>query len=90
MALDFCPITVDGRSEAAHGMREKLGSEEGRAVYAWRKAVVEPVFGQVKEVRGFRRFSLRGSRLVAQEWQLVCLTHNMLKLYRSGAWPLPA
>ena len=71
-------------------MREKLAGEEGRAVYAQRKAIVEPVFGQVKEVRGFRRFSLRGLRLVGEEWQLVCLTHNILKLYRSGAWPLPA
>jgi len=78
------------RSEVAQTMREKLAGEEGRAVYAQRKAVVEPVFGQVKEVRGFRRFSLRGLRLVGEEWQLVCLTHNILKLYRSGAWPLPA
>jgi len=78
------------RSEVAQAMRKKLAGEEGRAVYARRKAVVEPVFGQVKEVRGFRRFSLRGRKLVGEEWQLVCLTHNILKLYRSGAWPLPA
>ena len=74
----------------ADAMREKLASEEGRAVYAQRKAVAEPVFGQVKEVRGFRRFSLRGLKLVGEEWQIVCLTHNILKLHRSGAWPLPA
>jgi transposase len=74
----------------ADAMREKLGSEEGRAVYAQRKAVVEPVFGQVKEVRGLRRFSLRGLKLVSAEWQLISLTHNILKLFRSGAWPLPA
>jgi transposase len=71
-------------------MRAKLATEEGAALYAQRKAVVEPVFGQVKEVRGLRRFSLRGLKLVGEEWQLVCLTHNLLKLFRSGAWPLPA
>ena len=74
----------------ADAMREKLASEEGRALYAQRKAVVEPVFGQLKEGRGFRRFSLRGHELVSAEWQLISLTHNLLKLFRSGAWPLPA
>ena len=76
--------------ELADAMREKLASEEGRAVYAQRKAVAEPVFGQIKEVRGLRRFSLRGRKLVGEEWQLICATHNILKLFRSGAWPLPA
>jgi hypothetical protein len=71
-------------------MREKLDGEEGRAVYARRKAVVEPVFGQIKEVRGFRHFSLRGLERVSGEWQLICLTHNLLKLFRSGARYLPA
>jgi len=74
----------------AEAMRAKLATDEGRALYAQRKAVVEPVFGQVKEGRGFRRFSLRGRQLVGAEWQLICLTHNLLKLFRSGARPLPA
>jgi len=78
------------KSAVAAAMREKLASEEGGAVYARRKAVVEPVFGQVKEVRGFRRFSLRGRKLVSEEWQLICLTHNLLKLFRSGAHLVPA
>ena len=78
------------RCAVAQAMREKLAGEKGRAVYARRKAVVEPVFGQVKEVRGFRRFSLRGIEMVNAEWQLISLTHNLLKLHRSGAWPLPA
>lgn len=78
------------RCEVAEAMRAKLAGEEGRAVYARRKAVVEPVFGQLKEVRGFRRFSLRGLEMVSAEWQLISLTHNLLKLHRSGAWPLPA
>lgn len=74
----------------AEAMRAKLATAEGAAVYAQRKAVVEPVFGQVKEGRGFRRFSLRGHEMVGAEWQLISLTHNLLKLFRSGAWPLPA
>jgi transposase len=67
----------------AQTMRERLDCEEGRAVYARRKAIVEPVFGQIKEARGFRRFSFRGLGSVEAEWQLVCLTHNLLKLFRA-------
>jgi hypothetical protein len=65
-------------------MREKLESDAGAAIYRRRKAIVEPVFGQIKEARGFRRFSFRGLAAVRQEWQLVCLTHNLLKLFRRG------
>jgi hypothetical protein len=64
-------------------MRQKLKTAHGHAVYKMRKAIVEPVFGQIKEVRGFRRFSLRGEEKVASEWQLICLTHNLLKLFRA-------
>lgn len=71
-------------------MRHKLRTAEGRATYARRKLTVEPVFGQVKEIRGFRRFSLRGLAAVAAEWQLVLLTHNILKLFRAGAGPASA
>jgi len=65
-------------------MREKLRTEAGRAVYKMRKAIVEPVFGQIKEQRGFRRFSLRGKENVSREWQLVCAVSNLLKLFRTG------
>ena len=65
-------------------MRAKLRSEAGRAIYKMRKAIVEPVFGQIKEVRGFRRFWFRGLCAVSCEWKLICLTHNLLKLFRSG------
>ena len=65
-------------------MKRKLASEARRDVYRMRKAIVEPVFGQIKEWRGFRRFSLRGLDNVRGEWKLVCLTHNLLKLFRSG------
>lgn len=55
-----------------------------------RKAIVEPVFGQIKERRGLRRFSLRGLDDVRSEWRLVCLTGNLLKLFRSGWAPQAA
>ena len=63
-------------------MRRKLKTKAGRAVYAARKTIVEPVFGQVKHARGFRQFRTRGIDKVRGEWALVCLTRNVLKLYR--------
>jgi len=72
------------KSSSTATMREKLRTLEGKAIYARRKAVVEPVFGQIKEARGFRRFSFRGLRKVSAEWDFVCLTHNILKLFRAG------
>jgi transposase len=67
----------------ARAMRAHLQTAEGHAVYALRKTIVEPVFGQIKEVRGFRRFSFRGVAKVTAEWALICLTHNLLKLFRT-------
>jgi hypothetical protein len=63
-------------------MRRKLKTKAGKAVYATRKAIVEPVFGQIKQARGFRQFLLRGIEKVRGEWALLCLTHNILKCYR--------
>src|ERR1700690_1135141 len=63
-------------------MRRKLKTKAGKAVYAARKTLVEPVFGQIKQARGFRQFLLRGIDKVRGEWSLVCLTHNVLKMYR--------
>ncbi len=63
-------------------MHQKLSTPEGRAIYSRRKVIVEPVFGQIEQARGFRRFSQRGRRKVRSEWALVCLTHNLLKLFR--------
>jgi len=71
-------------------MQHKLRTEAGHAVYKMRKAIVEPVFGQIKEQRGFRRFSLRGLEKVRAEWKLVCTTSNLLKLFRSGWTPQTA
>jgi transposase len=63
-------------------MQQKLRSASGRALYAARKHIVEPVFGQIKSARGIRRFLLRGLEKVSAEWQLICLTHNLLKIWR--------
>ena len=63
-------------------MREKLKKNAGKAVYARRKVIVEPVFGQIEQARGFRRFSHRGLTKVRREWAFVCMTHNLLKLFR--------
>jgi transposase len=72
---------------AKERMAAKVRTPEGRAVYARRKVIVEPVFGQIKEGRGFRRFLLRGLKKMRGEWSLVCLTHNLLKLWRYGCAP---
>jgi transposase len=63
-------------------MKRKLQTKVGKAIYAARKTIVEPVFGQIKQARGFRQFLLRGIEKVRGEWALVCLTHNILKFYR--------
>jgi transposase len=62
-------------------MKRKLQTKVGKAVYAARKCVVEPVFGQIKQARGFRQFLLRGLRKVQGEWALLCMTHNILKVH---------
>ena len=62
-------------------MARKLATRYGQRVYALRKTIVEPVFGQIKQARGFRQFLRRGLRAVQQEWALICLSHNLLKLH---------
>jgi transposase len=82
--------TAQRHRPLAEAMRATLRTPAGRAVYARRKAIVEPVFGQIKAVRGFRRFLLRGVRQATGEWALICLTHNLLKLFRAPARLQPA
>jgi transposase len=88
---DKVPSPVRGRPpgnmSVKDKMRRKLSTKRGRDVYKKRKEVVEPVFGQIKEARGLRRFLLRGFEDVSAEWDLWCLTHNLLKLYRFGDLP---
>jgi transposase len=79
------PRGPDGPGTAAAcEMHLKVSSLRGKAIYARRKTLVEPVFGQIKGAMGFRRFSLRGLGKVASEWAIVCLCHNLLKLFRTG------
>ena len=70
---------------AVERMRHKLNSAAGKALSAARKRIVEPVFGQMKSARGIRQFLLRGLEKVAAEWQLIGLTHNLLKIWRRGS-----
>ena len=62
-------------------MRRKLRTKKGREVYSRRKVIVEPPIGQIKHVRGFRRFSMRGKDRARGEWALVCMTHNILRWF---------
>lgn len=79
------PVALRGRPPAelsvAERMRRTLRTKRGRRRYAQRKAIVEPVFGQIKQGRGFRQFLLRGLEKVRGEWALICLTHNVRKLW---------
>ena len=83
-AADEYPMESSAEASLLEHMKQKLKTEAGRELYRMRKAIVEPVFGQIKEWRGFRRFLLRGLQKVRAEWKLICLTHNLLKLFRSG------
>jgi transposase len=96
--LGFDPYSATGRQRhhdpqaqepetpatAQERMAAKVRTPAGAALYARRKVIVEPVFGQIKEARGFRRFLLRGLDNLRGEWRLVCLTHNLLKIWRYG------
>jgi transposase len=79
--------SAQASATAAQRMQHKLASPEGRALYRMRKAIVEPVFGQIKEARGIRRFMMRGFLAAQQEFDLIALTHNLLKLFRYGRRP---
>jgi len=65
-------------------MRRNLCTKKGQKIYSRRKSTVEPVFGRIKQARGLRQFLLRGYENVSAEWQMWCLSHNLLKMYRHG------
>ena len=65
----------------ADRMRRKLRTKQGRKRYGLRKELPEPVFGQIKQARGFRQFLLRGMDKVSREWKVICTGHNLLKLF---------
>jgi transposase len=79
---DAEPARGRPRHAVSEAMRAKLQTAAGRAIYGRRKTLPEPVFGQIKQARGFRRLWLRGVRKVDAEWAIICLTHNLLKLFR--------
>lgn len=70
---------------AKQRMARKLRTKKGKATYAKRKGIIEPIFGQLKQVLGFRQFSLRGLTSMRGEWRLMCTVHNLLKLWRHEA-----
>jgi IS5 family transposase len=76
------PPDPTSRLEATRRMAEKLESPEGRQAYRTRKGTVEPVIGWIKQILGFRRFSLRGLRKVRAEWDLVCLAVDLRRMHR--------
>jgi hypothetical protein len=65
-------------------MRDKLKRAAWRSRYRLRKQIVEPVFGQIKQARGFRQFLLRGIEKVRAEWALICTAHNLTKLAKAA------
>lgn len=83
------PAAPRGRPPAGLSVRRTLRTMRGRRRYAKRKAIVEPVFGQIKQGRRHRQFLLRGMRQVRGEWALIGTTHNVLKLWTALRRPRP-
>jgi len=63
---------------------EELRTKKGRATYAERKWITEPVFGQIKRGLGFRQFLLNGIDKIRSEWRMVCMAHNLRKLWAAA------
>lgn len=86
---DKVPAAAKGRPPKGITPKQKMArrnrTKKGKQEYARRKVIIEPVFGQIKSGLGFRNFSMRGLEKMKGEWNLVCLVHNLLKLFRSGA-----
>jgi hypothetical protein len=74
------PAPLPDNATPVQAMSHRLKTKDGRARYALRKQTIEPVFGIIKSVMGFRRFSLRGLKKVTGEWTLVCLAWNLKRL----------
>jgi IS5 family transposase len=81
---------VGKNATAKQRMARKLKTKEGHAVYARRKAIVEPVFGQMQTVQGARQLLLRGKAAARAQWRFQCAIHNLLKLHRNEGLALPA
>lgn len=87
---EVIPTSPIGRPPKNLSAKEKMArrnrTKKGRTEYSRRKVIIEPVFGQIKECLGFRKFLLRSLDKMKGEWKLVCVVHNLLKLFRSGAF----
>ena len=80
---------IPGSLSVADRMRRKIRTKKGRACYGLRKELPEPVFGQIKQARGFSQFLLRGAHKVSGEWKVICTSHNLLKLFVAyRQWPI--
>ena len=75
---------IPTKLEVRERMERKLLTKRGRELYKKRSQTVEPVFGQIKDARGIDRFMRRGLSAADSEWKIICATHNLLKLFRSG------
>jgi len=84
------PSTPTAGASVSEVMRHRLPSSAGKQLYKLRQQTVEPVFGIIKSVLGFRQFLLRGTAKVSTEWTLVCLAYNLKRLHRLGAAQKPA
>ena len=74
------PAPLPEKTTPVQALSHRLKTKAGRALYALRKQTVEPVFGIIKSVMGFRQFSLRGLKKVTGEWTLVCLAWNLKRM----------
>ena len=77
-------ILVKEKNGPLERMRKKIDADEGRHIYSWRLGIVEPVFGNIWETLGLRRFSLRGKAKVTGQWRLMSMLHNIFKIHRYG------
>jgi len=84
---DHWEQTLPAKAKIQVRMWHKLGSPAGRKIFSQRQVIVEPVFAHLKHIRGFRQFLLRGLQQVEAEWLLVCMTHNLLKMFRAMKQP---
>jgi transposase len=75
---------IPGGLTAKQRMARRLRTKKGREMYAKRKGMIEPIFGQLKHALGFRQFSMRGLASMKGEWRLMATVHNLLKLWRNG------
>jgi hypothetical protein len=79
------PGPLPEEADAVTEMKHRMKTTDGRALYAKRKCTVEPVFGIIKAVMGFRQFLLRGVESVRGEWDLVCMAWNLKRLHALAA-----